>query len=77
MIARDVQLTADFHESLSALDVGIDEDFWTFDRAINVRLGGEVDDDVGLYLGEEFFDSLFVANVELFETKVGVFKGLF
>ena len=71
--AWDIKLAAKVHKVLSTADISVDKDVGCLNRTVDMRLGSEVDDDVGFYFFEELFYSLTVADVELFETKVGIF----
>ena len=73
MKARNLKLTTEIHKSLSALDVSVDKNTWGFYRAIDMRLSGKVNNDVGLNFFKKFFNARAVANVEFLETKVRVF----
>ncbi len=57
-------------------DVGLDERAGAVDRAVDVRLGGEVHHRVGLVLLENAADLVGVANIDVLEVIAGAVAGL-
>ena len=50
VVARDIEFATNFHESLRTLNVSINKNFWTFDRTVDMRLGGKIDNNIRLNL---------------------------
>ena len=55
-----------------AQHVALDEDLGVLDAAVNVALGGKVDDIIGVILGDQVGDQGLVADVALHEDVAGV-----
>ena len=72
MIAPDTVFTAGVHENLRTQNVGAQKNAGVLDGAVHVAFGGEVDDDVRLFLLEQLVYSLTVADVGLDETEVRI-----
>ena len=63
MVARDAVFAAGVEQDARADDVRLKEDFRVLDGTVDMALGGEVDDDVGVLGLEEVIDGLAVGDV--------------
>ena len=69
---RHLVVAAAFQDVHEADDVAVDIGMRVFDRVAHAGLGGEVDDAVEFFFGEELFDALAIGDIHLHEAEAGV-----